>query len=99
MTASDPSHSAPMSYTNSHDDHAHDDHAHDDHGSTPAAWTAVAIITLAFAVGTLAVVLANWPLFWVGVGLVVVGAIVGRVMQALGLGKRAEPTVHQETSP
>lgn len=61
---------------------------HDDHGSTPAAWTAVTIITLAFAIGTLAVVLANWPLFWVGVGLVLVGALVGRVMQSLGLGKQ-----------
>ena len=27
---------------------------HDDHGSPPAAWTAVVIITIAFAVGTLA---------------------------------------------
>lgn len=71
---------------------------HDDHGSTPAAWTAVAIITAAFTVGTLAVVLGNWPLFWVGVGLVVVGAIVGRVMQAMGLGKK--PSAHtQAQSP
>jgi hypothetical protein len=62
---------------------------HDDHGSTPAAWTAVVIITIAFAVGTLAVVLGNWPMFWVGVGLVVVGAVVGKVMQAAGLGKKA----------
>jgi small neutral amino acid transporter SnatA (MarC family) len=65
------------------------DHAdpHDDHGSTPAAWTAVTIITIAFVVGTLAIILANWVMFWVGVGLVVVGAIVGRVMQAMGMGK------------
>ncbi len=61
---------------------------HDDHGSTPAAWTAVVIITIAFAVGTLAVVLGNWPMFWVGVGLVVLGAVVGKVMQAAGLGKK-----------
>jgi hypothetical protein len=62
---------------------------HDDHGSTPAAWTTVVIITLAFTVGTLAVVLGNWPMFWAGVGLVVVGAIVGKAMQAAGLGKSA----------
>jgi len=61
---------------------------HDDHGSTPAAWTAVVIITIAFTVGTLAVVLGNWPMFWVGVGLVVLGAVVGRIMRAMGLGKR-----------
>lgn len=93
MTATDPAESISMNETPSHEAHSHDDH-----GSTPAAWTAVAIITLAFAVGTLAVVLANWPLFWVGVGLVVVGAIVGRVMQALGMGKRAESTAHGESS-
>ena len=60
---------------------------HDDHGATPAAWTAVVIITIAFVVGTLAVVLGNWPMFWVGVALVVVGGIVGKVMAAMGLGK------------
>ena len=71
-------------------DSGHREHAepHDDHGSTPAAWTAVVIITIAFTVGTVAIILANWPLFWVGVGLVVVGAIVGRIMQAMGLGKK-----------
>lgn len=68
---------------------------HDDHGSTPAAWTAVLIITIAFTVGTLAVVLGNWPMFWVGVGLVVLGAVVGRIMRAMGLGKRA-PTREPE---
>lgn len=62
---------------------------HDDHGSTPAAWTAVTIITIAFIVGTLAVVLGNWPMFWAGVGLVVLGAVVGKVMQSMGLGKKA----------
>jgi hypothetical protein len=61
---------------------------HDDHGSTPAAWTAVAIIMIAFVVGTLAIVLGNWPMFWVGAGLVVVGAIAGKVMSMMGLGKK-----------
>lgn len=72
-------------------DHVHADHVHadhDDHGSTPAAWTTVVLITVAFIVGTLAIILGNWPLFWVGAGLVVLGAIVGRVMQAMGLGKK-----------
>jgi hypothetical protein len=62
---------------------------HDDHGSTPAAWTAVIIIMLAFVVGTLAIVLGNWPMFWVGVGLVVVGAIAGKVLAMMGFGKKA----------
>lgn len=61
---------------------------HDDHGSTPAAWTAVIIIVIAFIVGTLAIVLGNWPMFWVGVGLVVVGAVAGKVLAMMGLGKK-----------
>lgn len=62
---------------------------HDDHGSTPAAWTAVAIITFAFVLGTLSVVWANWVLFSVSAGLVVLGAIVGKVMSLMGLGKKS----------
>ena len=58
----------------------------DIHGSSPSAWTAVVIITLAFAVGTLALILGNWPMFWVGAALVVVGGVAGKVMQKMGLG-------------
>lgn len=64
----------------------------DDHGSTPAAWTTVIIITLAFVIGTLAVVLGNWPMFWAGAALVVVGAVVGKIMQRMGLGKKSAAT-------
>jgi hypothetical protein len=61
---------------------------HDDHGSSPAAWTAVAIITLAFVLGTLAVVWGNWVLFWVSAGIVVLGGIVGKVMSMMGFGNK-----------
>ena len=58
------------------------------HGNTPAAWTAVIIMMLAFVFGTLAVVLGNWPMFWIGgVGLFIVGGIVGRVMAQMGYGQ------------
>lgn len=61
------------------------------HGHTPAAWTAVLITVGGVFVGALAVVLLNWPLFWIGgVGLVVLGPIVGKVMQMMGLGKELE---------
>lgn len=66
---------------------------HDNHGQTPAAWTAVTIIVIAFLIGTVAVVIGNWPLFWVGgVGLVIVGAVVGKVMSMAGMG--AAPKSH-----
>lgn len=66
---------------------------HEDHGNTPAAWTAVAIIIVAFLVGAYAVLTANWPLFWIGgVGLTVLGAVVGKVMSMMGMGKAVEPS-------
>jgi len=59
---------------------------HDDHGSTPAAWTAVSIIMVAFLVGGLGVLIAQPWVFWAGVVLAVVGVVVGKVMQMMGMG-------------
>jgi hypothetical protein len=59
---------------------------HDNHGQTPAAWTAVVIITLAFVVGTVGMVIGQWWMFWVGVGMVVLGGIAGKIMSMAGLG-------------
>ena len=68
-----------------------------DHGNTPAAWTAVIIMIIGFVVGAIAVIMENWLLFWIGgVGVVVVGAIVGKVMQMMGMGQQL-PT-EQEAS-
>jgi flagellar biosynthesis protein FliP len=61
---------------------------HDTHGSTPAAWAAVTIIMVAFVVGAFGVGFAVEWLFWVGVGLVVVGLVVGKVMQMMGMGAK-----------
>ena len=58
---------------------------HDNHGSTPAAWTAVTIIMVAFLVGGIGVVVAQPWLFGVGAALVVLGLVVGKVMQMMGL--------------
>ena len=61
---------------------------HDDHGSTPAAWTAVTIIMIAFVIGGAGVWFdARW-MFWLGVALCIVGAIVGKVMQMMGMGAK-----------
>jgi hypothetical protein len=56
------------------------------HGNTPAAWTAVTIILIAFTLGGIALVVGSMPTFWVSVGLCGVGAIVGKIMQKMGLG-------------
>ncbi|MFF0340850.1 HGxxPAAW family protein [Kribbella sp. NPDC004875] len=60
---------------------------HDLHGNSPAAWTAVAIVLVAFTLGAIAMVLGpNWVLFWISVGIAVVGALAGKVLQLLGFG-------------
>ena len=59
-------------------------HVH--HGRTPAAWAGTTIALVAFIVGALAVVLANWTVFWIAVGLVVVALIVTVVLQRMGYG-------------
>ena len=63
---------------------------HDNHGQTPAAWTAVTIIIVAFFLGTFAVVIAQPWLFWVSVGLIVVGVVVGQVMSMMGYGAKRD---------
>jgi len=67
---------------------------HEDHGNTPAAWTAVTIVMVAFVIASVAVWTMNWPLFWIGVGLVVVAAVVGKVMSMMGMGKQTQAAEH-----
>jgi hypothetical protein len=59
------------------------------HGSTPAAWTGVVLVTIAFIIGTLALILANWTMFWAGVGLLVLGGIVPLIMGRVSKGRVA----------
>lgn len=56
------------------------------HGNSPAAWTAVIIMLVAFTIGTVAFWLDLAWLVWASVGLLVVGAIVGGVLAKLGYG-------------
>lgn len=56
------------------------------HGSTPAAWTAVCLALVAFLVGGVGLMAGSWLVFWLGVALLVVAAVAGKVMQAMGLG-------------
>jgi len=58
----------------------------DNHGNTPAAWTAVTIVMIAFLVGGIGILVASPVVFWLGVALIVVGVVVGKVMQMMGMG-------------
>jgi len=64
---------------------------HESHGNSVAAWTAVSIIALGFLLGTVAVV-ARIPAFYVvGAVVVVLGAIAGKVLSAMGFGASGRP--------
>jgi hypothetical protein len=57
------------------------------HGNTPAAWTAVGIMFVGFLASGIALPLEMPWLFFVGLAVVVVGALVGKVMQMMGMGQ------------
>ena len=61
-------------------------HVH--HGRTIAAWTGTTIALVAFVLGGIAVVVQNWTLFWVAVGLLVVSVIATKALQLMGYGAR-----------
>lgn len=56
------------------------------HGHSPAAWTAVVIMLLAVALGTLFYWFDMPALVWASAGLLVVGALVGWIMAKAGYG-------------
>jgi peptidoglycan/LPS O-acetylase OafA/YrhL len=57
------------------------------HGSTPAAWTAVVTSLVGFTVGGVAMVIGpNWPAFWAGCALVLLGPLLGKVLSSAGQG-------------
>ena len=58
----------------------------DSHGNTPAAWTAVTIMFVGFLLSGFALPLDLPWLFFVGLGVVALGAVAGKVMQMMGLG-------------
>ncbi|AMB58372.1 DUF6704 family protein [Microterricola viridarii] len=56
------------------------------HGNSPAAWTSVVIMLLAFLIGTVAFFLEMEWLVWASAGLLIVGLIVGGVLAKAGYG-------------
>ncbi|MHA7286143.1 HGxxPAAW family protein [Arthrobacter sp. MDT3-44] len=64
------------------------------HGNSPAAWTCVLIMLAGAALSSFAYVFASTEgnhdfgtlLFWVGIGIMVVGLIVGFMLRKIGYG-------------
>lgn len=66
------------------------------HGNSPAAWTAVIIMLIAFVIGAFAFWFALPWLVWASAGLVVVGLIVGWIMSRVGYGANGPKYVPKE---
>jgi hypothetical protein len=64
---------------------------HEAHGSSVAAWTAVTVIAFGFLFMTISVVARTPVLFVVGVVVVVLGAVTGKVLSAMGFGVSGKP--------
>ena len=58
------------------------------HGNTTAAWTAVIIMTIAIAAGTVFFYLEQPTAGWICAGVLVLGAISGGVLKLMGFGKK-----------
>jgi len=69
------------------------DTAEPGHGHSPAAWTAVVIMLVAFVIGTVAFFLDVQWLVWASAALLVVGAIAGWALARVGYGVDGEKTL------
>jgi len=45
------------------------------HGASMKSWLAATVIVIGFIVGGVAIIYWNWPIFWTGVGIAVLGCI------------------------
>jgi CHASE2 domain-containing sensor protein len=61
-------------------------HGDPGHGDSPAAWTAVIVMLIGIAAGTVAFFLNQPTVVWICVGIVVVGPLLGWVMAKAGYG-------------
>ncbi|GHD39934.1 hypothetical protein D9V29_05065 [Mycetocola manganoxydans] len=66
------------------------------HGHSPAAWTAVTVMLIAFLIGTIAFWL-DWAwLVWAAAGLLVVGALLGWILAKVGYGVNGPKSAPKE---
>jgi hypothetical protein len=65
--------------------------AHHDHGHTPAAWTGAIISFVGFLAAGVFIVAAEPVPFWISMGVVLLGPLVGGIMKTMGLGSKHAP--------
>ena len=61
-------------------------HGDPGHGDSPAAWTAVVVMLIGIAAGTVFFFLHMATLVWICAGIVLVGLVLGWVLSKAGLG-------------
>ncbi|WP_136706872.1 DUF6704 family protein [Agromyces sp. H66] len=66
------------------------------HGHSPAAWTAVTIMLIAFVIGTVAFFLDVQWLVWACAVLLVVGLLVGWILARAGYGVGGDKVTPKE---
>ncbi|RJL24687.1 HGxxPAAW family protein [Bailinhaonella thermotolerans] len=61
----------------------------DNHGGTPAAWTLVALVLIGAAVSGVGVAMGSYAWIGAGAAVIVLGLVVGKVMQVTARGKQS----------
>jgi hypothetical protein len=65
------------------------------HGASVSAWAACVVIMIGTVVGGIALIIWNWPLFWAGVAMFVLGSVGGYfagIMDSVSEYAAAEPS-------
>jgi hypothetical protein len=65
---------------------------HGAHGQSVASWTAVGVIMLGALIMAIAVIIGTVWLFVLGALVVVLGAVAGKVLSAMGFGVSGKPS-------
>lgn len=66
------------------------------HGHTTAAWTTTITVVVGALVASVAMMAALVWLVWVGFGVVVLGVVLGKVLQVLGYGQGGAATLARQ---
>jgi hypothetical protein len=69
------------------------------HGATTGVWIVTAVIMIGTILGGVALIIWNWPLFWVGIGLLVAGGIGGYLTGIMDMVTEYAPATPRETEP
>ncbi|HET6816103.1 MAG TPA: HGxxPAAW family protein [Mycobacteriales bacterium] len=53
------------------------------HGASVKSWIACLVIVIGFVLGGVAMIVWNWPMFWIGVAIVVLGSVFARAVHIM----------------